>query len=197
MSISKANMRRIDAYHEAGHAVMAWIEGVEITEVRLVPDHECGDKAATTTMLVPAPNEWTLDRLASQVCVTFAGPEGEKYGPVGNLQFAKWEREQHLYQAIGLVKQFGSAYLPDADRAAPFLASLEGHVQRVFEIRSVVHCVELLAREILRRESIPGAEVTRLITERITEEERLVLRNRKSNPLPNERRVNGTETRTA
>ena len=61
---------------------MAWIEGVEIAGIRLIPDSEPGEYAAMTQMKCPGsnPEDWTFERIVSHMRITMAGPEGDKRG---------------------------------------------------------------------------------------------------------------------
>jgi hypothetical protein len=179
--MSKSNQRKIDCNHESGHAVMAWIEGVEITESRLVPEDEPGKHSATTTYGCPGvnPEDWTLDQIASRMRIALAGMEGENRGPLPVSTFeqayAKRQGEQHCIQAMQYAKQFGGTRIPEA--GIPTLAvSAEKDVIEVFRHACVVRCVEALARELLRRERIAGPDVEAFIASRITEEQRATIR---------------------
>ena len=97
--MSKSNQRRLDCLHEAGHAVMAWIDGVAITAVRLVPDYEAGSLAATTGTVCPAPAQWTPQDIVSHMRIVLAGPQAEQLGPAAvsarDRKFAKWEGDRN------------------------------------------------------------------------------------------------------
>jgi hypothetical protein len=179
--MSKSNQRKIDSLHESGHAITAWLQGVRIIEMRLVPDDEPGKHAATTTFDCPGakPEDWTLDRIVSQMRITLAGTEGDKRGPspVSTLEreFAKWEDQQHQLEAMQYAKQFGANRINEADIPA-LLAGTEQDVIAVFRHACVVRCLEALARKLLRRETIPGPDAEAFIAARISEEERAVIR---------------------
>ena len=179
--MSKSNQRKIDCFHEAGHAVQAWIEGVEIMEIRLVPTHEKGQHAATILTKSPghSPENWTVDDIFAHMRITLAGTEGDQRGPLPvtgiERRFQAWEFEQHLAQVIQYATQFGIGRIEDD--AIPILAaSVEQDVAAVFQNPCVTRCVEALARELLRRETIPGPEAEVFIAARITEEERTTIR---------------------
>ena len=112
--MSKSNQRKINCYHEAGHAVQAWLEGVEIIEIRLVPEHEQGQHAATTLTHSPGPNpdNRTVDDIFTQMRITLAGTEGDQRGPLPvtgiERRFQAWEFEQHLAEAMQYAEQFGA-----------------------------------------------------------------------------------------
>ena len=179
--MSKANRRRIDCFHESGHAVMAWIEGVTIFEMRLVPDHEGGKHSATTSYDCPGakPEEWTLNDIVAHMRITMAGPVAEQQGPAPvsafEREFAKWEETQHLMQAVQVIQQFGANRINDDD--IPILAeSARQDVIAVFSKSYVTQCVKMLALELLRCESISGPGAEALIAGRITDEQRNSLR---------------------
>ena len=179
--MSKANERKINCYHESGHAVMAWIEGIEIIEMRLVPDDEPGKHAATTALDCPGiePEDWTLHQIVSVMRIALAGTEGERRGPlpVSPLErsFAELENKQHLLMAMEYANQFGAGRI-EHDAIPIFAASAEQDVIAVFKHACVTRCIEALARELLRRECIAGPDAEAFIASRITDEQRLVLR---------------------
>jgi hypothetical protein len=179
--MSKANQRRVDCFHESGHAVMAWIEGVTIYEMRLVPDHEGGKHSATTSYDSPGanPEEWALSDIVAHMRITMAGPVAEQKGPAPvsgfEREFAKWEETQHLMQAVQVIQQFGANRINDDD--IPILAeSARRDVIDVFSKSYVTQCVKMLARELLRSKSISGPKAETLIAGRITHEQRNSLR---------------------
>jgi hypothetical protein len=179
--MSKANQRRIDCFHESGHAVMAWVEGVTIFEMRLVPDHEGGKHSATTSYDSPGakPEEWTLSDIVAHMRIAMAGPVAEQQGPAPvsafEREFAKLEETQHLMQAVQVIQQFGANRINDDD--IPILAeSARQDVIAVFSKTYVTQCVKTLALELLRDKSISGPDAEALIAGRITHEQRNSLR---------------------
>ena len=179
-NVSKANQRRLDCLHEAGHAVMAWIQGVTIIEIRLVPDHEAGELAATTSTKLPGPTweHWSLDDVIAQMRIVLAGPRAEQLGPApmsaGEREFVKQERNKHLLKAMQYAKQFGGSRIQDA--LIPRLAaSAEKDVDEVFNRTVVVQSVRALASELLGRESILGPDAEAFIASKITEQQRNAL----------------------
>jgi hypothetical protein len=179
--MSKANRRNINCYHESGHAFKAWLEGVTIAEIRLVPECEPGQHAAITWMKSPGanPENWTLENIISQMRITMAGPEADKRGlsPVtgSERQFAAWEFEQHQLESMQYAKQFGAGRIQH-DAIPTLAASAEQDVVEVFKYACVTRCVEALAQELLRRERIAGPDAEAFISSRINQEQRLALR---------------------
>ncbi len=179
--MSKSNQRKINCFHESGHAVQAWVEGARIIEIRLVPTHEQGQYAATTLTDSPGPNpdNWTVDDIFTQMRITLAGTEGDQRGPLPvtaiERRFQAWEFEQHLAQAIQYATQFGAGRI-EHDAIPILAASVEQDVAAVFQNPCVTRCVEALARELLRREAIPGPDAEAFIASRITEEQRTAIR---------------------
>ena len=172
--MSKANQRRADCFHEAGHAVMAWVQGVRISSIRLVPESEEGVHSAQT-LTVPG----ALSSMADAACrmrTTLAGTFGERLGPAPEGQrdvgFAKWEREQHYLQAAAYARQLLEAKGQELTR---LVLSAEKDVDEVFQKPHVARCVERLARLLLERGELSGPEAERFIASQITEEQRAAL----------------------
>jgi hypothetical protein len=177
--MSKSNERRRNAFHEAGHCAMAWIEGTPIDEVRLVPDDEAGRHAATTGTVCPPPGQWKPKDVIAHMRITLAGPQADRFGPVPattcEREFAKREAAQHQMQTVLFAKHFGETRMDDAS-IAKLAASAEQDVIAVFQRNYVIRCVDALARELLQRQSLSGPEVEAFIAGRISEEQRKALR---------------------
>jgi hypothetical protein len=160
---------------------MAFIEGVAIQGLRLVPDDEPGKHSATIVMDCPGlnPADWTLNQVAGYMRIAIAGPEGERLGPypvsLHEREYAKSEQTQHLLEAMQYAKQMGGGRVKDTE-IPRLLASLQQDVIAVFDKSCVARCVDALARELLRRESISGADTQSFIASRITEEQRIAVR---------------------
>jgi hypothetical protein len=179
--MSRSNRRRVDCYHEADHAVMAFIEGVTIQGLRLVPDDETGKHSATTVMACPGTiaSDWTLYQVVGYMRIAIAGPEGERFGPIPvsttERQYAKSEQTQHFLEAMQYAKQLGGGRINDTE-IPRLLASLQQDVIAAFQKSYVARCVDALARELLRCESISGTDAQAFIASGITEQQRIAVR---------------------
>jgi hypothetical protein len=178
--MSKSNQRKIDCYHESGHALQAWLEGIEIIELRLVPEHEAGELSAVTEMRIPGPTaQWTRHDLFGHMRVTLAGPVAEQLGPMPatavERELAKHEDIQHSLKAVFYAQQFGAGRIPD-DSVPIFVASARQDVIEAFKYACVTRCVKVLVRELLRRERIAGPDAEAFIASQITLEERTTIR---------------------
>jgi hypothetical protein len=122
---------------------------------------------------------WTVDDIFTQMRITLAGPEGDQRGPLPvtaiERRFQAWEFEQHMAQALQYAMQFGAGRI-EHDAIPILAASAEQDVAAVFQNPCVVRCLEALARELLRRETILGQDAEAFISSRISEEQRLALR---------------------
>jgi hypothetical protein len=111
--------------------------------------------------------------------ITIAGPEGERLGPypvsLHERELAKSEQAQHFSEAMQYAKQMGGGRINDTE-IPRLLASLQQDVIAVFDKSCVARCVDALARELLRCESISEADTQSFIGSRITEQQRIAVR---------------------
>lgn len=86
---------------------------------------------------------------------------------------AAWERGQHLLEALQYAKQFGN--IADADLPV-IVASVEDDVAAAFKESCIIRCVDALTRELLRHQTISGVDAEAFIASRITEGQRIAVR---------------------
>lgn len=178
--MSKVNQQRLSCFHEAGHAVQAWIEGIPILKLRLVPETEEGPFNATIATEVPGnkPEDWQIADIVAYMRMTLAAPEAEKLAPMPNRAiergYQKAEAHEHMLQALQFGKQLGGGRL-DKNGIVNLVAGSEVDVNEVFQKGFVIRCVEALASELFRHKTLLGSDVEAFIGHRISNDQRTVL----------------------
>jgi ATP-dependent Zn protease len=150
--------RRLTAYHEAGHAVMAQLCGQQITEVEIVGD----DNHAGSVRSLRFAEEHGSNRdpaiptapVERRLLCTAAGMVAES---MISGESAWNEGCEDLDAAVGLAMQV----VGDCERVLPYLEIVREHTEGL--LRSNWPAVELLAETLLRERRMSGEEVRRLL----------------------------------
>lgn len=151
-------MTRRVAYHEAGHAVMAELCGQRVVRVDILGD---GDHTGWchSLRLLPALDEVVGPELPTaslerRILCLCAGPVAESI--VAGTRV--WnEVSDDLDAAVRLVLQL----VGECDRVMPYLETVREHTEEVLKAHWAT--VERVAGELMRRGSLSGDEVRRLI----------------------------------
>lgn len=149
---------RLTAFHEAGHAVMAQLCGRQVTEVEIVGDRE--HTGTVHSLAFPpdpadgAATEAENDDVERQLKVILAGTVAEAM--VSGRQ--GWdETSEDLDAAVRL----GMRLVDDCEDVLPLLSDIAADVER--DLRRQWPAVEMLAIELLRRKTLTGSEVRKLL----------------------------------
>jgi ATP-dependent Zn protease len=159
MSTTSREGKRLTAFHEAGHAVMAELCGQHITRVEIEGDSEHSG-SVQSLRFEPDPSEvLSAEEEAASVearlkCV-LAGTVAENM--VSGVD--QWdEGSEDLEMAVRLAMRL----VDDCEDVLPLLEDVRDELRR--ELGEHWAAVEALAAELLARTSLDGAEVRRLLT---------------------------------
>ena len=157
--VDNTNSERLTALHEAGHAVIAQLNGQQITTVEIVGDAEHAG-SVQSLRFPPDPAE-TGGSEEAGACIerrlrcTLAGAAIEAL-VIGREDWD--ERSEELDAAVRLAMQL----VEDCERVLPYLEQVRREVEA--ELRHHWQAVEALAAELLERKALTGAEVRQLLT---------------------------------
>jgi hypothetical protein len=158
-----ASAERLTAFHEAGHAVMAELCGRQVTEVEIVGDRE--HTGMVHSLAFPpdpadgAAPEAENDDVERQLKIILAGTVAEAM--VSGRQGLD-ETSEDLDAAVRL----GMRLVDDCEDVLPLLSDIGADVER--DLRRQWPAVEMLAIELLRRKTLTGSEVRKLLTPLLT-----------------------------
>jgi ATP-dependent Zn protease len=143
--------RRAVAFHEAGHAVVAYRLGVEVEYVTIVPDHFARAHVALGDLFWAHGRGSDRANLERAIKIDLAGPLAEVRA-LGRRRGGRTDYER----ASGLAR-----YLAGAAGEREFLR----HMER--RIRALIECywseIERVAAALLERDELRGAEVKDVI----------------------------------
>ena len=149
---------RLTAYHEVGHAVMAQLCGRQVTEVEIVGDREHTGMVHSLAF-PPDPADRAVpeaedDDVERQLKIILAGTVAEAM--VSGRQ--GWdETSEDLDAAVRL----GMRLVDDCEDVLPLLSDIGADVKR--DLNRHWPAVEMLAVELLRRKTLTGSEVRKLL----------------------------------
>jgi hypothetical protein len=158
-----ASAERLTAFHEAGHAVMAELCGRQVTEVEIVGDRE--HTGMVHSLAFPpdpadgAAPEAENDDVERQLKIILAGTVAEAM--VSGRQGLD-ETSEDLDAAVRL----GMRLVDDCEDVLPLLSDIGADVER--DLRRQWPAVEMLAIELLRRKTLTGSEVRKLLAPLLT-----------------------------
>jgi len=150
--------KRLTAFHEAGHAVIAQLCGRQVTEVEIVGDREHTGMVHSLAF-PPDPADGAVpeaedDDVERQLKIILAGTVAEAM--VSGRQ--GWdETSEDLDAAVRL----GMRLVDDCEDVLPLLSDIGADVER--DLRRQWPAVEMLAIELLRRKTLTGSEVRKLL----------------------------------
>jgi len=160
MKITKA--LQSTAYHEAGHAVVAWREGIRVNSISIVPEKDSQGHTSHANPLRGLNLEWDDSdkvrfRMERAIMVCLAGPLSQhKYCPKGFRKYhaqADWEAATDLltYMAPGL--EYFSAYWN----------LLEVRTKAILEMEHIWQAVTFLATALLDKPMMKSKEIRAII----------------------------------
>jgi len=157
---SSTEAERLTAFHEAGHAVMAQLCGRQVTEVEIVGD---GEHTGMVHSLVFPPDpadgaapEAENDDVERQLKIILAGIVAEAMVSASE----GWdESSEDLESAVRLAMRL----VDDCEDVLPLLEGIRVDLER--DLRRQWSAVEMLATELLRRKTLTGSEVRKLLAD--------------------------------
>ena len=172
----RPEIRRLSAYHEAGHAVMLWFTGrrEDLRSVDMRPKlagHarvNCGGVSGQPSFIAGLPKGLARAFATRAVMFSLGGPGAENRAGenwpdwLGDLwESGDWESNPHcdLAQAVQVSKVIER----HTGRAERFLFQVAGYVDEAMRIPRVWHAVELLAKRLQTVKSMSVARVDQMI----------------------------------
>jgi len=155
---------RTTAYHEAGHAVASFYEGVRLRRVSVIPDkkdntaghvkhHRCGGPS-----LAWDTSARNRTRMEKSVLIALSGPAAQRrYSPRSVRHYHGYRDYQN---AVGSILHFTGT---DEEMGA-YLHLMEIRAKQMINRPGFWPCVEALANELLVRKEIKGAEAWDIIS---------------------------------
>jgi hypothetical protein len=155
------------AYHEAGHAVVAWYHDINLEVISLdVPDDDIG-RAQHVNPLQGVDTAWgttVADRIRMEqfVSVCLAGPLAQrKFSLVG---FRRTHAEDDWQQAVELLSYFVVSH----EELEAYFRLLEIQTRNLLELDFIWKSITNLASVLLECQTLSGAEVNGIIQEAMT-----------------------------
>jgi len=156
-------MTELIAYHEAGHALAAYLLGGEVRQVTIEPDRDDGPRRQGDTQVL-----WRRSRVTEKeyarwaVEVSLAGPvaemiySGEPYHP-GLV--AEWAADwQEAWESASLLH-------PDERKRLRYLEDASIELYRRLEADDVWPALAALADNLLAHETLDGEQVEEILRE--------------------------------
>ena len=150
--------RRLTAYHEAGHAVMAQLCGRRLTEVEIVGDEDHSGSVQSLrfadehgSVHDPALPTAPIER---RLLCTAAGMVAE------NLATGRQEWDESC-EDLDAAVHLAMKVVGDCERVVPYLEIVREHTEEL--LRGQWRAVEALADALVERRRMSGEEVRRLL----------------------------------
>lgn len=152
------------AYHEAGHAVVAWRFGVRTKRLSIIPDEAAGSAGRLQhepyfTGINPEfdSSPRVQRRLENMAMVCFAGPAAQRrFNPRG---WRNYHGEDDFHQAVNLLSYLASSN----DQLQAYVNLIEICAHDV--VSAQWHLIEDLASALLERGELTGRECRNLLRE--------------------------------
>lgn len=149
---------RLTAYHEAGHALMAHLCGQQITEVEIVGDADhAGSVQSLSFPADPhdqANAEAERDAIERRLKCVLAGTVAEAIV----MGRSGWDES---CEDLDIAVRLAMPLVDDCEDVLPYLEKLGSQIED--DLRGHWDTIEVLVRELLRRKSLAGGDVRRII----------------------------------
>lgn len=159
------------AYHEAGHAVIAWRNKVRIISLSIIPEEGLFGKIRHSNPLRGIDIEWDVStharmRMEKCVKVSLAGAIAQrKFNPKG---YRTWGDEEDRKIAYDQLTHF----VGSNEELEAYSKLLEIQTRNDLNIPFVWACVEAVAEALLERQELSGKDVRAIIQQAIDEQSR-------------------------
>jgi hypothetical protein len=144
---------RLTAFHEAGHAVMAELRGRLLTEVEIVGDRE-HTGSVQSLALHPKPDAEAED-IERHLKIILAGT-------IAEMMVSGRENWDETSEDLDAAVRLAMRLVDDCEDVLPLLADLRIDVER--DLHEHWPAVQVVAGELLRRRTLTGSEVRKLLT---------------------------------
>lgn len=155
------------AYHEAGHAVIAWYHDINLETITLDAPYDEMGRARHVNPLQGVDTAWgttVADRMRMEqlVSVCLAGPLAQrKFSLVG---FRRTHAEDDWQQAVDLLSYFVVCH----EELEAYFRLLEVQTRNLLELDFIWQSISNLATVLLEHQTLSGAEINRIIQEPMT-----------------------------
>ena len=153
------NPERLTAFHEAGHAVMAEILGQVITMVEIEGDVDHSG-SVESLRFEPDPIEGQEGQAAERAIM--ARLKCVLAGTVAESMVSGREQWPESSEDLDLAVRLGMQLVDNCEEVLPLLERIRDEL--VVELDRHWSGVEILAKELLRKKTLAGAEVRRLLS---------------------------------
>ncbi len=170
----------ISAYHEAGHAVIAWYYGRRILGAFISQDKNKNGSCEIIRLFGKFP-DIEVHELEREMDIIMAGAVAEEQLTGKKLTFTEWSGTDYP-EAVEIAMDWATKsggtlndeYLIDQSIdvdgikgcifSRAFLYEFGGNVRNLISRPHIWHCVEALANALLKHETLSGDEVTSIIS---------------------------------
>lgn len=146
--------KRLTAFHEAGHAVMAELCGRLLTEVEIVGDREHAGSVQSRAFN-PSP-EAEAEDVERHLKIILAGT-------VAEAMVSGREGWDETSEDLDAAVRLGMRLVDDCEDVLPLLSDIGAGVER--DLQAHWQAVEMLAAELLDRKTLTGSEVRKLLAD--------------------------------
>ena len=177
----RVNEQKLTAYHEAGHAVIAWDYNIHTLGVSIVKGRHTLGESRLLSHFGRLPH-LQVHQLERELDVNLAGAAAEEKLTGEKMSGTRWGGNDYLIAvkiADQWVEQTGQTlddiYLIDTSIdvygitgclfSSAFLDEFGGHVRKMLTRPYIWGCIEVVAQELLKKAELSGEEVSDLIAE--------------------------------
>ena len=160
--MGRITLERI-AYHEAGHAFMAFYQRCTCRHASIIPDekdnslgHILNGKRARVEYDRISPSSKDRLQIEKYILVAYAGNAAERLLTRRKVSDGSHKDFQDAYDYVSLLIQ-------DEEEVYAYLKWLQLRAENILSIRYNWFAVEVLAKELLKRKYIGGKQVRQII----------------------------------
>src|ERR1043166_5126912 len=155
------------AYHEAGHSVVAWMSGFNVRWARIVREGPLAGGVLYQPTVVRAAID-PLDCVGVDTRILFVKCAGAAAESIyaGNLSYPLDVADHDIESAYALLRDRG---IRSRTALADIVAGYLDTTERILLQREVWRAVALLASELVARQTLGGAAITRMLQQRFQE----------------------------
>jgi hypothetical protein len=179
MNHQEAFQREVTAYHEAGHAVIAYVLGYKLKSVTIIPTHDAHGMVQYLDPLRGIPLDAEVSdrarlRLEKAIQISFAGPLAQR-----KFKEHAW-RDYHGEFDFKKIGELGIRAVGSAEQQKAFLRWLE--IATLEMVDAHWSAIERVAKLLLARDRLNGAEIIAALRSNNAAPIRITPRGRRNRP---------------